>query len=88
MAAAPAPESSSDSEFVDDDFANELEEEFLEEMDDETKEAFRRVTVILQVPKESFNTLIRSCKLLNSSSIDINHLDLSQRQKKYPSATN
>ena len=67
MAAAPAPESSSDSEFDDDAFANELEEEFLEEMDDETKEAFRRVTVILQVPQASFNTLIRSCKLLKGA---------------------
>ena len=27
-------------------------------------------------------------KLLDSSSININHLDLTQRQKKYPSATN
>jgi len=32
--------------------------------------------------------IVRNEELLNSSSIDINHLDLSQRQKKYPSATN
>ena len=68
MADAPAPEtSSSSSEFDDESFANELEEDLLEEMDDETKEAFRRVTEILQVPQESFNTLIRSCKLLNDA---------------------
>ena len=32
--------------------------------------------------------IINNKKLLNSSSININHLDLTQRQEKYPRATN
>ena len=58
--------SDSDSDSDSDSFANELEEA-LEEMDDEKKDALRRVTEILKVPKESFNTLIRSCKLLKNA---------------------
>ena len=60
MASAPAPESSSDSDFFDEEFDKAMEEE-------KKNEVLRRVADLLNVPKQSFNSLKRSCKLLNNA---------------------